>query len=73
MTFGGGLLMVAFIQEQVVGQFHCLTPQEFIDGLALGQLTPGAIFMVAAYVGYKAAGLAGAALAAAAIFLPRSR
>jgi len=70
LIFGGGLSMVAFIQEQVVGQFHWLTPQEFIDGLALGQLTPGPILMVAAYVGYKAAGLAGAALATAAIFLP---
>ena len=70
LIFGGGLSMVAFIQQQVVGQFHWLTPQEFIDGLALGQLTPGPILMVAAYVGYKAAGLVGATLAAAAIFLP---
>jgi len=38
--------------------------------LALGQLTPGPILMVAAYVGYKAAGITGAAFAAAAIFLP---
>ena len=49
-TFGGGLTMIAFIQEQVVNQLHWLTPQEFIDGLALGQLTPGPILMVAAYV-----------------------
>lgn len=42
-TFGGGLTMVAFIQEQPVRQWHRLTPQAFIDGLALGQLTPGAI------------------------------
>src|SRR5262245_26690540 len=32
LTFGGGLSMVAFIHEQVVHQFHWLTPQEFIDG-----------------------------------------
>ena len=70
LTFGGGLSMIAFIHEQVVNQFHWLTPQEFIDGLAIGQLTPGPILMVAAYVGYKAAGLVGAAFAAAAIFLP---
>ena len=37
---------------------------EFIDGLALGQFTPGAVLMVAAYVGYKVAGLAGATVAA---------
>src|SRR5881296_2466372 len=70
LTFGGGLTMIAFMQEQVVGQFHWLTPQEFIDGLALGQFTPGPILMVAAYVGYKVAGVAGAAVAAAAAFLP---
>lgn len=69
-TFGGGLTMIAFIHEQVVNQVHWLTPQEFIDGLALGQFTPGPILMVAAYVGYKVAGLAGAAVGAAAIFLP---
>src|SRR5881398_109404 len=69
-TFGGGLTMIEFIQEQVVTQFHWLTPQEFIDGLALGQFTPGPILMVAAYVGYKVAGVAGAAVAAAAAFLP---
>ena len=70
LTFGGGLTMIAFIQEQVVNQFHWLTPQEFIDGLALGQFTPGPILMVAAYVGYKVAGLTGAMVGAVAIFLP---
>ncbi|OLB96297.1 MAG: hypothetical protein AUH30_12945 [Candidatus Rokubacteria bacterium 13_1_40CM_68_15] len=69
-TIGGGLTMIAFIQEQVVGQFGWLTPREFIDGLALGQFTPGPILMIAAYVGYKVAGIAGAAVAATAAFLP---
>jgi len=70
LTFGGGLTMIAFMQEQVVSQFHWLTPQEFIDGLALGQFTPGPILMVAAYVGYKVAGVAGAMVGGAAAFLP---
>ena len=70
LTFGGGLTMIAFMQEQVVGQFHWLTPQEFIDGLALGQFTPGPILMVAAYVGYKIAGVTGAVVGGAAAFLP---
>jgi chromate transporter len=69
-SFGGGLTLIAFIQEQVVNQYHWLTHREFIDGLALGQFTPGPILMVSAYVGYKLAGLAGATVAAAAIFLP---
>jgi len=69
-TFGGGLTMIAFIQDQVVNQLHWLTPQEFIDGLALGQFTPGPILMVAAYVGYKVMGIAGAVVGAAAVFFP---
>jgi len=69
-TIGGGLTMIAFIQDQVVGQFGWLTPREFIDGLALGQLTPGPVLMIAAYVGYKLAGVAGAAVAATAAFFP---
>ena len=69
-TIGGGLTMIAFIQEQVVTQFGWLTPREFIDGLALGQLTPGPVLMIAAYVGYKVAGASGAAVAAMAAFLP---
>src|SRR6266542_5641310 len=70
LTFGGGLTIIALIQEQAVDQFHWLTPQEFIDGLALGQLTPGPILMVAAYVGYKVAGVAGAVVGGAVAFLP---
>ena len=69
-SFGGGLSMIAFIQDQVVNQYQWLTQREFIDGLALGQLTPGPILMVLAYVGYKLAGIAGAGLATAPIFLP---
>jgi chromate transporter len=69
-TFGGGLTMIAFIEDQVVRQFHWLTPQEFIEGLALGQFTPGPILVVAAYIGYKVAGLLGAAVGATAVFLP---
>ncbi len=69
-TVGGGLTMIAFIEDQVVHQFHWLTAQEFIDGLALGQFTPGPVLMLAAYVGYKMAGVAGAAVAAGAAFLP---
>jgi chromate transporter len=70
LTFGGGLTMIALIQEQVVDQYHWLSHQEFVDGLALGQFTPGPVLMVAAYVGYKVAGVAGAMTAAAASFLP---
>jgi chromate transporter len=70
LSFGGGLSMLTFMQEQVVTQLAWLTPQEFVDGLALGQLTPGPVLMLAAFVGFKLMGVKGAAVAAAAIFLP---
>jgi chromate transporter len=69
-SFGGGLSLIAFIQQQVVNHHHWLTAEEFVAGLAIGQLTPGPIIMVAAYVGYKLAGVAGAAVATASVFLP---
>jgi len=69
-TFGGSLSIIALIQDQVVHALAWLTPQEFIDGLALGQLTPGPPVMLAAYVGYKTLGLIGGVVAAVAIFLP---
>jgi chromate transporter len=69
-TFGGGLTMIALMQEHVVDRLHWLTPREFVDGLALGQLTPGPVLMLAAYVGYKVLGISGAIVAATASFLP---
>ena len=43
LTFGGGLTMIAFMQEQVVSQFHWLTPQEFT-------LCPPDVFAIATLV-----------------------
>jgi chromate transporter len=68
--FGGGLTILAFIQDQVVNQLHWLTPQQFLDGLALGRLTPGPTLMLAAFVGYAVGSIWGAAVAAAAVYLP---
>jgi chromate transporter len=70
LTFGGGIAIVAFVQEHVVNQMQWLTAREFIDGLALGQLTPGPTLMIAAYVGYTVAGFAGALVGALCIFAP---
>lgn len=69
-TFGGGMTIIAFVQDQIVNELHWITLQEFLECLTLSQFTPGPIIMVAAYVGYKVAGLAGATVAACAIFLP---
>jgi chromate transporter len=69
-TFGGGLTILAFMQDQVVNHLHWLTPQQFLDGLALGQLTPGPIVMLAAFVGYAVGAIWGAVAAAVAVYLP---
>ncbi len=69
-TFGGGIAILAFIQEYVVNQVHWLSAREFLDGLALGQLTPGPTLMIAAFVGFKVAGVFGAVVSALAIFAP---
>ena len=69
-AFGGGITVLAFVQDQVVNQLQWLTPREFLDGFALGQLTPGPILMLAAYVGYKLQGIAGAIVGGMAIFAP---
>ena len=49
---------------------HWLTPQQFLDGLALGQLTPGPTLILAAFVGYAVGTFWGAVVAVAAVYLP---
>jgi chromate transporter len=70
LTFGGGLTIIAFIQDQVVNQLQWITAAEFVEGLAIGQVTPGPVITLAAFVGYKVAGVPGATVATSAIFLP---
>ncbi len=69
-TFGGGYVMVPILEGEFVHRFHWLTHREFVDSVALGQITPGPVVITATFVGYKVAGLAGAVLATAAVFLP---
>jgi chromate transporter len=68
--FGGGLVIIPLLEFEVVNQFQWLTRSEFIDGVAIGELTPGPVVITAAFVGYKVAGALGALVSAIAIFTP---
>ena len=70
ILFGGGYVFIPMLQELIVGQLHWLTTKEFVDGIALGQITPGPIMISAAFIGYKMSGFAGALTASVAMFLP---
>ena len=70
LIYGGGLVIVPFIEQEVVNTLGWLTPKEFLDGLALGQMTPGPVVITTTFIGYKVASYEGALVATAAIFLP---
>ena len=58
--FGGGYVLIPLLHRIMVDQLHWLSLKEFLDGVALSQLTPGPLAMLATFTGYKAAGFAGA-------------
>lgn len=70
LLFGGGYVFIPLIQEIVVDGHGWVTQQEFIDAIALGQVTPGPILISATFIGYKVAGLIGATTATVGIFTP---
>ncbi len=70
LVFGGGLVMIQLMQADVVDRHQWLTQQEFVDAVALGQMTPGPVLVTASFVGYKVGGPVAAALATICMFLP---
>jgi chromate transporter len=68
--FGGGYVFIPMLQELVVTSLGWLSEKEFIDGIAMGQITPGPIMISATFIGYKVAGISGAVVATIAMFLP---
>lgn len=67
---GGGYVLIPLLHRIMVDQYHWLTMKEFLDGLALSQLTPGPLAILATFVGYRAGGFAGALAGTVCIFLP---
>ena len=68
--FGGGYVVIPALHELFVENLDWLTSAEFADGIAIGQITPGPIFITATFIGYKVAGITGALLATIAMFTP---
>jgi len=69
-AFGGGFASVPVMLHDVVGVRHWMSTKTFMDGIAMGQVTPGPIVITATFVGYQVAGIGGAVLATVCIFLP---
>ena len=70
LIFGGGYVMIPYVEDIVVNQHHWLTRQEFIDAIAAGQATPGPIVVSAAFIGYRVWGIIGGLLSLLAILIP---
>ena len=70
-TFGGGYAMIPLIEKEIVNKYQWLTTQQFIDLVAIAEMTPGPFAVNSAtFVGYKVARFWGAAAATLGVVLP---
>jgi chromate transporter len=70
LSYGGGFVIIPLMQGDAVDHYHWLTGGQFLNAVALGQVTPGPVVQTVAVVGYAAAGLAGGILASLIAFSP---
>jgi chromate transporter len=70
LSFGGGFVIIPLMQADAVGNHHWMTSAQFLNAVALGQVTPGPVVQTVAVVGYAAAGIPGGLLASAVAFTP---
>jgi chromate transporter len=70
LSYGGGFVIVPLMQADAVSHYHWMTGAQFLNAVALGQITPGPVVQTVAAVGYAAAGVGGGLLAAAVAFTP---
>ncbi len=69
LSFGGGFVIIPLMRADAVGR-HWMTSGQFLNAVALGQITPGPVVLTVSAVGYAAAGVAGGLLAALVAFSP---
>jgi chromate transporter len=70
VLYGGGYVLLAFLEQGLIRQHAWLTRQQLLDAVAIGQFTPGPVLSTATFIGYMLGGAPGAAVATVAIFLP---
>ncbi len=70
LSYGGGFVIVPLMQSDAVDRYHWMTNGQFLNAVALGQITPGPVVQTVAVVGYAAAGIGGGLLAATIAFAP---
>ncbi|HTS35750.1 MAG TPA: chromate efflux transporter [Candidatus Solibacter sp.] len=70
VLYGGGYVLLAFLEQGLVHQHGWLTREQLLDAVAIGQFTPGPVLSTATFIGYLLGGARGAAVATVAIFLP---
>jgi chromate transporter len=70
LSFGGGFVIIPLMQADAVNRYHWMTGAQFLNAVALGQVTPGPVVQTVAVVGYAAAGIGGGLLASAVAFAP---
>jgi chromate transporter len=70
LSFGGGFVIIPLMQGDAVHAYHWMSNAQFLNAVALGQITPGPVVATVAAVGYAAHGIAGGLLAAAVAFSP---
>ena len=70
LSYGGGFVIIPLMQADAVEHYHWMTDAQFLNAVALGQITPGPVVHTVAVVGYATAGVAGGLLASAVAFAP---
>ena len=70
LSYGGGFVIIPLMQADAVSHYHWMTSAQFLEAVALGQITPGPVVQTVAVVGYAAFGVAGGLVAAAIAFSP---